>query len=157
MSDESNSIYQLFNIKPEEVLKSKGLIPVTPNTDIQTGNSAQAIDQDADHIRNTLYDTLRVGTEALANLARVATESQAPYSYEVLALLMKNIADSSEKLLKLHKDRQAIAGASIVPNPNSHISINNAVLFNGTTAELLKIVRQNEDDIRTLQNDESED
>ena len=56
------------------------------------------INNDYDYSRDTLYELIEKGKDALENMIEVARESEHPRAYEVLSGLIKNVADVNDKL-----------------------------------------------------------
>lgn len=82
---------------PAEYEEKKSALEVTdstPNPDV--------ID-DYHYARNTLYGVIERGKMALEGSLDLAKGSELPRNYEVVATLMSNITNTTEKLLALHK------------------------------------------------------
>jgi len=93
-------------------------------------------DLDYDYIRGTLYSLIEKGQEAATSLLELAQDGQQPRAYEVFGQLIKNVADSTDKLMDIHqkvKDlkKEEKSGPKNVTN----------ALFVGSTAELQKLLK----------------
>lgn len=99
--------------------------------------NAEQVNNDFTFARTTLIDLLTKGSAALEQLAEIAEQSQHPRSYEVLATLIKHLGDTNDKLLALHRDHNELVE---VPKPSAP-AVGNAI-FVGTTADLLKMVKE---------------
>ena len=97
--------------------------------------------------RSMLYKMLETGTEALDGILEVAQASDHPRAYEVVAMTMKNVADITDKLMKLHVDVQDIENkknesnkpSGKDPTPQGANTTNNNV-FVGSTSELQDMI-----------------
>ena len=68
----------------------------------------------------------------------MAASSDHPRAYEVAALMIKNVADTTDKLMKLQKDTKEVKEGKDAKGPST---VNNT-MFVGSTAELAKMLRQ---------------
>lgn len=99
------------------------------------------VEEDADFARNNLYGLIEKGNEALDGILEVAKHSQHPRAYEVAANMIKNLSDVTEKLMVIQKQQQDILNASNPQQPGGMVSIDKAVVFTGSTSELLKQIK----------------
>jgi arylsulfatase A-like enzyme len=108
----------------------------------------EVVDQREDYqlSRKTFRDLIDRGNGAIDGIADLARQSDSPRAYEVLATLMKTVAETTEQLFALQKkvkelnkddsDRKRL--------DDTNINVERAV-FVGSTAELLRKVKNNED------------
>ena len=61
---------------------------------------------DYDYSRDTYYELLEKGKEALEDMINVARESEHPRAYEVLSGMIKNISDVNDRLMDLNKKQK---------------------------------------------------
>jgi hypothetical protein len=95
-------------------------------------------DKDYEYSRETLYDLIEKGREGIEEMIEVARQSEHPRAYEVLAGLIKDTANTSEKLMDLHRKIKSI-DQMMLPSPEpSGTTTNN--LFVGSTTELQKML-----------------
>jgi hypothetical protein len=97
--------------------------------------------KDYEYTRGNLYSIIEKGQEALNGILELAQESEMPRAYEVAGQLIKNVADATDKLIDLQKklkdiDEQKVKGPTNVTN----------ALFVGSTAELSKLLKQQDPD-----------
>ena len=59
--------------------------------------------KDFEQARSNIVNIIRIGTDAVSELGNLASQSQGVDYYEALSGLMKNLSDTSEKLLKTHE------------------------------------------------------
>lgn len=104
-------------------------------------------DQRADYelSRKTFRELIKKGNDAIEGITDLAKQSESPRAYEVLATLMKTVADTTDQLFTLQKKMNELNKKD---KSNLHddqkINVERAV-FVGSTAELLKRVKGNED------------
>lgn len=95
--------------------------------------------------RRTFRDLINKGNSAIENLTDLAKESESPRAYEVLATLMKTVGDTTKDLYDLQKKTKDLMKEDKArPQDEQRINVEKAV-FVGSTAELLKKVKGNED------------
>ncbi len=61
---------------------------------------------DYEYSRQTYYELVEKGKDALESMIEVARESEHPRAYEVLAGLIKNTSDVNDKLMDLNKKQK---------------------------------------------------
>ena len=97
------------------------------------------INNDYDYSRETLYELIEKGKDALENMIEVARESEHPRAYEVLSGLIKNVADVNDKLQDLNKKQKQLneedKPKSIENQQNNY--------YLGSTADIQKMLKQN--------------
>lgn len=96
-------------------------------------------DNDYEYTRETLYDLIEKGREGIEEMIEVARQSEHPRAYEVLAGLIKDTANTSEKLMDLHRKIQTI-DQMMLPAPEKQSSTTNN-LFIGSTTELQRMLK----------------
>lgn len=103
------------------------------------------VKNDYDYSRDTLYELIEKGKDALENMVEVARESEHPRAYEVLSGLIKNVSDTNDKLMDLNKKQKQMneteKPAQVENQQNNY--------YLGSTADLQKLLR--EDDV--IEND----
>ena len=105
-------------------------------------------DQKNDYVlaRKTFRELIDKGNNAIEGIADLAKESESPRAYEVMATLMKTVADTTKDLFDLQKRKKDLAGVTEKKLDESAITIDKAV-FVGTTAELLRKVKSKDEDV----------
>jgi hypothetical protein len=103
------------------------------------------LENDYHHAREVLKRLVFNAEMTLDALLCVAQDSQHPRAYEVAGLLMKTIGEATKDLIGLQKTLREIRNADNTSSLNvekaDSVTTNNFV-FNGTTAELQKIIRE---------------
>ena len=114
------------------------------------------VDNDYKYSRENYYNLIERGQEAIEGILEVAREGQHPRAYEVAGVLIKNVADTVDKLQDLQKKLKDLKELPKTANHN----IKNA-LFVGSTAELQKMLKGKNEDTKvkdiTPEQDDTED
>lgn len=123
----------------DRIAQTLDLAPlVTTPPVVQNFEDNQVVD-DFEYARKNLMDAIEQGQSALADIVSVAGMSQHPRAYEVVATLLKTVADANKDLLELQKRKKDLTGIGPAPT-----TVNNN-LFVGSTAELQQLIKkQNE-------------
>ena len=95
--------------------------------------------------RKTFRDLITKGNGAIEELTDLAKESESPRAYEVLATLMKTVSDATKDLYDLQKKTKELKKMDGVEKSADNIIVEKAV-FVGTTAELLKQIKEKRDE-----------
>jgi len=97
------------------------------------------IDNDHKYSRESYYDLIQKGQEAIDGILSVAKEGEHPRAYEVAGQLIKSVGDTVDKLQDLNKKLKDLKE---LPK-TADTKIQNA-LFVGSTAELQKMLKKDE-------------
>jgi len=108
-------------IPVERIKKEKSPDVETITTDLTS---------DYDFSRDQYHTLVTKGNDALDELLAVAKESESARAYEVAAMLIRNLSDTTKELLQLQKTKKEIE--KDVKDPHT---VNNS-LFIGSTKEL---------------------
>lgn len=98
------------------------------------------VQNDYDYSRETLYELIEKGKDALENMIEVARESEHPRAYEVLSGLIKNVSDTNDKLMDLNKKQQQMYEKDEVKQVENQQ--NN--FFLGSTTDIQKMLQEND-------------
>lgn len=117
------------------------IIPPKKEQEIVVNTPHENDDADADYnlSRRTFRELINKGNQAIEGITDLAKESESPRAYEVLATLMKTVADTTKDLYDLQKKTKELRGEKKNDAPN--VTVEKAV-FVGTTAELLKQMKE---------------
>lgn len=98
------------------------------------------VKNDYEYSRDTLYELIEKGKDALENMIEVARESEHPRAYEVLSGLIKNVSDTNDKLMDLNKKQKQMdeseTPAQVENQQNNY--------YLGSTADLQKLLKEND-------------
>lgn len=94
---------------------------------------------DYEYSRDTLFDLINKGRNALEDMIEVARESEHPRAFEVLSGLIKNVADVNDKLMDLNKKHKEFNKKEEKPAVGGNTTNN---LFVGSTTDLQRMLQQ---------------
>jgi len=123
-------------MKPDPIGDALNMNPLQPL--LTTAQKKSLVPTDYEYARGSMISVIEKGNEALSDMLSVAQQSQQPRAYEVVATLLKTIADTNKDLLELQKKHKDIEN---MDGPQTPQTINNN-LFVGSTAELQKLIKQ---------------
>ena len=137
MNKTNKKLSELFDVDPiatnVEIVSSTEVVPV---------KSEDVVETDTEYARRNIRDLIDKGSVAVDNLLQVSKESEHPRAYEVVAGLMKTMADLNKDLLELQKRKKDLQPQLDSASNRGNITVEKAV-FVGSTAELLKQIREN--------------
>jgi hypothetical protein len=91
--------------------------------------------------RKTFRGLINQGNDAIDGITELAKQSESPRAYEVLATLMKTVAETTKDLYDLQKKtKELLSNSNDKKLDETNITVDKAV-FVGTTAELLKQIK----------------
>ena len=103
-----------------------------------TDSGDEQIKNDFEYARKNMYDIIEQGHEAIAKLMDIADQSQHPRAYEVIANLIKTMAETNKDLLGLTRQKKELITKEETPQQQQ--VTNN--LFVGSTAELQSMLQK---------------
>lgn len=121
-------------------------IDETVDVDIQVVEEPKAIDKvpedidgDYKYSRDSYYMIIEKGQQAISNALDLAQELDTPRGYEVVGHLIKSVSDAADKLMDLQKKMKDMGEEKVQKGPST---VTNNVVFTGTTADALKLIKQ---------------
>ena len=134
MKNDYDKLDSTFNVESNivEVEKVKDDLNITPF-------KSDDIKKDYEYTRANLYSLIEKGQEAINGIMELAGEGGSPRAYEVAGQLIKNVADTTDKLIDLQKKIKDIEDETTIKTTNN---VTNNALFVGSTAELSKLLKQ---------------
>ena len=131
MSDNYDAIDKALNTESDIVeSKPKNVDIIKPKGD--------DIKKDYEYTRANLYSLIEKGQEAINGIMEVAEEGSSPRAYEVAGQLIKNVADTADKLMDLQKKLKDVNKEEKGSTPTN---VTNNAVFLGSTAELQKFLK----------------
>jgi hypothetical protein len=121
---------------------------------------AAQIDQDTEFVKHKLKSLLEQGQEAFAVIVEVAKTEESPRAFEVVSTMMGQMKDVAMGILDAEGKRQKLKaglgeegqGAQTVNNTQ-----NNTTVFVGTTADLQRMLDQEEPiDVEVIEKEDEE-
>jgi hypothetical protein len=135
MSKLDDKVNEILGIEPIPTLESIVKIDNPPVPRVEDKNKPD-IDNDYNYSRESYYNLIEKGQEAIEGILEIAKEGQHPRAYEVAGQLITNVANTVDKLQDLQKKLKELKAATKSASPQ----IKNA-LFVGSTAELQKMLK----------------
>ncbi len=120
-------------------------MPVPANRDLESKD----IKDDYEFSRETYKKLISTGTQSLESLAELARESEHPRAFEVLSKSIKDIGDTTEKLMSLQKAKKDLKKDD---KEEEKKQITNNNVFVGSTADLQRMLSKSEDDYIDAEN-----
>lgn len=141
MSKFENNMAEIFDVIPTE--KTPAPVPVIiQNKESNTMESD--LDDDYNAARKNLKELVSKGNVAIEQLMAIATDTEHPRAFEVVATLIKNTAEANEKLLMIQRETRNMKGLN---NKSASSSVNvDKAIFVGSTSELSKLIKGKRDD-----------
>lgn len=125
----NKNLAKLFNVEPTNSTQSKSIVGGT----FDSGN----FEKDYKLVQDNLKELIQNGNVALESILKVATESDNPRAFEVVAILLKTMADLNNNVLSVHKTAKDVTSVQ----PAKVTQTNNAV-FVGSTKDLQNLLNK---------------
>lgn len=103
------------------------------------------VDEDVDYARDNIKNLIQKGSVAIDQLLHVAKESEHPRAYEVVATMIKNLSELNKDLLEIQKRKKDLSPKDF-SSKSQNINVDKAVVFTGSTTELIKLIKQNREE-----------
>lgn len=143
MSTFEKNMSEIFDV-PAKVVEEK-LLPVKVEKVESTvvANLDSDLDKDYEDARKTQQNLIQKGNLAIDHLLAIASETEHPRAFEVVATLIKNTAEANEKLLTMQKTMRDLKN---IKQKDSAVNVDKAI-FVGSTAELNKLIKSKNENI----------
>ena len=116
-----------------EIVEKKEFTPVVPRVE---DKNKEDIDNDYKYSRESYFNLIEKGQEAIQGILDIAAEGQHPRAYEVVGQLIGQVGGTVDKLQDLQKKLKDLKEV-----PKSATSNIKNALFVGSTAELQKMLK----------------
>ena len=130
------SMEQLLNLPSETTSIKDKIVPQKQNQEILPPADEDRAEEDYKYARENLKGIIENGNMALQELTSIASTSESPRAFEVVAQMVKNLADVNKDLLEIQRKLKTLKDGEQKDPKN----VTNA-LFVGSTAELQKIIK----------------
>jgi hypothetical protein len=144
MSNFEKSMSEIFDVKPKQQTLPVVEQQTLPIVETKFGTPArleQDLDQDYEESRKTLKELVKKGSDAIDHLMAIATDTEHPRAFEVVATLIKNTAEANEKLMTMQK---AVRDMKNIKQKDGGVNVDKAI-FVGSTADLNKLLKGKKD------------
>ena len=131
MADMFGGLDKAFGDEPSELQKHVESV----KTELKKSETPD-VKHDYEVARAQMHNLVSKGQEAVDGILEVAQSSDHPRAYEVAALMIKNVADTTEKLIDLQRKMKELdAEEKKVTNNTTN------AMFVGSTADLQKMLK----------------
>lgn len=136
MSKTNDALSEALGIesKAVEIIPPKQTEPI-----INTPHEEDDVKADYNLSRRTFRDLINKGNQAMETLTDLAKESESPRAYEVLATMMRTIADTTKDLYDLQKKTKDLKGED--KKEATNVTVEKAV-FVGSPTDLLRKIKE---------------
>lgn len=124
----NKNLANFFNVPVNETKQSKEIVGGTFD-----GNNFQ---KDYEYVQKNLKELVDNGNIALESALKVATESDSPRAFEVVAILLKTMADLNNNVLDVHKK------AKDTTSSKNEVKQTNNAIFVGSTKDLQNLLNK---------------
>jgi hypothetical protein len=125
----NKNLAKLFSVDNPEPTSNKQLTGGTFNSN--------NFNKDYEMVQSNIKDLIQNGNVALESALKVATESDSPRAFEVVAILLKTMADLNNNVLSIHKNAKDITAAS-----TTKVTQTNNSVFVGSTKDLQNLLNK---------------
>lgn len=127
----------------QNLSEALGIEPLQENTEVKLPVILNNdVEDDVEYARKNIKSIIEKGNDAVDNILKVAVQSEHPRAYEVASTFLKNLSEMNKDLLDLQKSKKALLQQS---STKQTLNVDKAV-FVGTTADLLKMQKQENND-----------
>ena len=137
LEEKVNEILGIDKPEPTKEIVKQEFKPAVPRKE---DDKKADVDNDYKYSRENYYNLIERGQEAIEGILDIAREGQHPRAYEVAGQLIGQVGQTVDKLQDLQKKLKDLKEVPKTANQN----IKNA-LFVGSTAELQKMLKKDED------------
>ena len=128
-----------LSVAKDIISHSLGLDPLQDDIINQVVVPPSTIKNDYDYARDNLYNIIEKGNNALEDIMDIAKQSESARAFEVVTNLIKTMVDANKDLLELAKKKKELDKTEEPDQTN----VTNNNLFVGSSAELLKMIKDN--------------
>lgn len=133
MGKMDDSLSEILNMEPGNTgIERRDDKPLSVKTDMDEA------DRDFQKARENLRQLINLGFTAVDGALTVASEVQEPRAYEVVAQMIKAVAETNKDLVELHQRMKTIKQEKYEPKVQNNTQ-NNAI-FNISTKELQELI-----------------
>jgi dGTP triphosphohydrolase len=140
MKDITDNMNDILGIEGELIEYEEVKTP----TVIESNGQEKDVEHDYQYVRQNLHDIIDKGSMSLDALLELAKASEHPRAFEVVGQLTKTLVDANKDLIEVQRKIKELKKDTVEKESAKNVTNNN--LFVGSTADLLKALRNKEDD-----------
>ena len=142
IDDKINEALGITKDKPAtKTIVKKQFTPPVPRLE---DKNKEDVDNDYKYSRENYYNLIERGQDAIQGILDIANESQHPRAYEVAGNLIKQVADTVDKLQDLQGKLKTLKDV-----PNKTTANIKQALFVGSSADLHKMLKNKNKDVQS--------
>lgn len=134
MSKMDENLSEILNMDPEPaaIVQRKSELPVK-----EVRVDMDDVDKDFQKARENLKELVGLGFQAIDGVLKVASEGDSPRAYEVVAQMIKAVAETNKDLVELHQRMKTIK-----EDKYEQKTVNNTTnaIFLGSTKDLQELI-----------------
>lgn len=138
MSDKIAEAFGIEDVVGEIIVQDKKDNAPIKNY-VEGEKTNKELTRDLEYARENYYSMIEQGADGLQEILSIAKQSQHPRAFEVVATLMKTLADTNKNLVELSIKKNEEKNVQSGPDK---VTQN---LFVGSTAELQKMINENKE------------
>lgn len=127
-------------MKKDKIANFLNIEPLSEKKEVQIIEPSKH-SSDYEYARTNLYSVIEKGNDALENIMDIAKQSESARAFEVVTNLIKTMVDANKDLLELSKKKKELDREDLPVEKDQKVTNNN--LFVGSSAELLKMIKDN--------------
>jgi len=131
------SMEELLDLSSETTSMQEKIQQNNTPVEVIESETEDRAENDYEYARQNLKKIIETGSMALQELSSIASTSESPRAFEVVAQMVKNLSDTNKDLLELQKKLKTLKAEEEKKSPNN---VTNA-LFVGSTSELQKLIK----------------
>ncbi len=138
MSKIDNALSEVFSV--ETIVQSSPIVTYKqPEPPAVVSDDA---DDEFEGVKTNIENLIVKGETALESLTDIAVAEESPRAFEVLNTMISTLSDLSLKLVELEERKAKLkklrndANSGVTTEPGSPQTVNNSVVFVGTTSDL---------------------
>lgn len=139
--NDDDPIANKLGLAPMSSFDTGGDVVEHKTTTVEKSTAAKELEADRDYARTNFYDAIEAGSRALQEMLDVAQQSNHPRAYEVVATLIKTVTDANKDLVAMSEKKVPVEETV----EDSKTVTNNNLIFQGSTKDLLKMIKDNND------------
>lgn len=141
IDEKINEVLGIPTVKSIKDLPEKKTTPPVPRLE---DKNKEDVDNDYKYSRENYYNLIERGQDAIQGILDIAQESQHPRAYEVAGNLIKQVADTVDKLQDLQGKLKTLKDV-----PNKTTANIKQALFVGSSKELHSLLKNKNKDVQS--------
>jgi len=134
-----DALDKTFNTVTTEIAERKGGAIAVPDKE------DEKLDKDFEEARNLLKRSAEYAEEAAQGILHVATNSDNPRAYEVAGQIIKTMGEQAKDMMEVQEKKHRIEKNSDEPKTVNRTT--NNLVFTGTTSDMLKALKNENEKI----------